>query len=156
MQTQCLINKWRLGQASSPGGGGRGGGGRGGRGGRGGHPDGPNDQIIANIVQKINAKLGGRNAKVVPSPSESKLLRVPTLIYGADVSHAAPGSNAKSIAAVVGNTDEHCARYVARLSSQAPRRENIDDLESMAREVALEFYRYVSFYFLFISVWATS
>ena len=144
VQTQCLINKWRLGQGggeSSNGGGGERGG-RGGRGGRGCQPQsGPNDQVIANIVQKINAKLGGRNAKVTPSVNDRSLMKIPTLIYGADVSHAAPGSTLNSVAAVVGNTDDHCARYVARLSSQASRVEVIEDLELMASEIALNFYR---------------
>ena len=87
------------------------------------------------MVQKINAKLGGRNAKVVPSLQDRTLMKIPTLIYGADVSHAAPGSTQNSIAAVVGNVDDHCATYVARLSTQASRVEVIEDLQTMAVRV---------------------
>ena len=131
VQTQCLINKWRLGQ---DGGGNRGGGNRGPS------DNGPNLQFIANLVQKINAKLGGRNAKVCPAPNVP-FWRIPTLIFGADVSHAAPGSNACSIAAVVGSYDQHCGRYVARLSAQSSRKEIIEDLEQMAYEITMFFFK---------------
>lgn len=92
--TQCMVNKWRLGQGES--GGGRGGGrdgGRGGRGGRGGG-GGPNDQYYVNVMQKVNAKLGGINAlaspRMSPSRQPTRLMSVPTLVFGADVSHASP------------------------------------------------------------------
>jgi len=47
----------------------------------------------------------------------------------------APGSSASSIAAVVGNTDPSCTKYVARLSAQANRKEIIEDLENMSFEI---------------------
>jgi len=159
VQTQCLINKWRLGQQrqqSQQQGGGRGRSGRGARGGGGGgrgsragassgapthqSQGGPNEQFISNLVLKLNAKLGGLNNKVSFKPN-TPLMRVPTLVFGADVSHAAPGSTASSIAAVVGSLDEHCARYAARLSAQACRKEMIEDLEHMSYDIALAFFK---------------
>jgi len=121
VQTQCLINKWRLGQDG------------------GGKQGGPNHQFIANLVQKINAKLGGRNSKVLPA--NTPLMQIPTLIFGADVSHAAPGSSASSIASVVGSYDQHCGRYISRLSAQASRQEIIEDLEQMAYEIMQSFFK---------------
>jgi len=160
--TQCLVNTWRFDpqheqqrqgqrqphqQRQQRGRGqGRGRGGRGGGRAAGPQPPGgPSDQVVANLVQKINAKLGGRNAKVTLAAPDSHapraLMQVPTLLCGADVSHAAPGSAASSIAAVVGSLDEHCARYVARLSAQSSRQEMIEDLEQMVHDIALAFYR---------------
>lgn len=56
--------------------------------------------IVQNILLKINAKLGGINHVVLPSPiaKNSKLfnmLECPCLIIGADVTHPAPGSSVK-------------------------------------------------------------
>lgn len=127
----------RFGGAAGGGGGGRGGGGRGG-GGRGGggrdggggrsgrgnfgggdvHHQGPNDQYLANLIQKVNAKMGGVNALVSPAAAllstgsssaqpahhhqqqrqprrPQQLMSVPTLIFGADVSHASPAGSVK-------------------------------------------------------------
>ena len=57
-----------------------------------------------------------------------------------DVAHASPGSSSASVASVVGNVDLDASKYVARLSAQSDRREMIDDLEGMAREVVMAFY----------------
>jgi eukaryotic translation initiation factor 2C len=118
------------------------GGGGGGGGGRGGGRGGLNDQTLANIMQKVNAKLGGINMLVSPGQElrPSQLFSKATIIFGGDVSHASPGSQASSIAALVGNTNRSCTQYVARLSAQANRKEMIDDLKSMAREIMIEYF----------------
>ena len=91
-------------------------------------------------MQKVNAKLGGINMLVSPGQElrPSQLFSKATIIFGGDVSHASPGSQASSIAALVGNTNRSCTQYVARLSAQANRKEMIDDLKSMAREIMIE------------------
>lgn len=93
-------------------------------------------------MQKVNAKLGGINMLVSPGQElrPSQLFSKATIIFGGDVSHASPGSQASSIAALVGNTNRSCTQYVARLSAQANRKEMIDDLKSMAREIMIEYF----------------
>ena len=98
-------------------------------------------------MQKVNAKLGGINMLVSPVTSPNAAPRSPTqlfskatIIFGGDVSHASPGSQASSIAALVGNINRSCTQYVARLSAQANRKEMIDDLKSMAREIMIEYF----------------
>lgn len=101
-----------------------------------------NQQYFANVMQKVNAKLGGVNCLVSPTqaPTPVPLFAKPTLIFGGDVAHASPGSSSASVASVVGNVDLDASKYVARLSAQSDRREMIDDLEGMAREVIMAFY----------------
>ena len=72
--------------------------------------------------------------------SPTQLFSKATIIFGGDVSHASPGSQASSIAALVGNINRSCTQYVARLSAQANRKEMIDDLKSMAREIMIEYF----------------
>lgn len=84
---------------------------------------------------KVNAKLGGCNVALggaAPSaslpaflgplgaPRAAAFLQRPYMIFGADVTHAAPGSNTPSLAAVVGSLDAAAGRYAARVARQAP------------------------------------
>jgi eukaryotic translation initiation factor 2C len=149
--SQCMLPKHL-------GGGGGGGGGFGGRGGRGGGRDaggrgrggggggGPNSQVIANIAQKVNAKLGGINTAVaaatgapVNAPRIAGISEVPTMLFGADVTHPAPGSGAASIAAVVGSLDAGASRYATRLSVQPGGQEVISALGAMTSELLRAF-----------------
>jgi eukaryotic translation initiation factor 2C len=151
--SQCMLPKHLGGGGGFGGAGGRGGrdaggGGRGGgRGGGGG--GGPNPQVIANIAQKVNAKLGGTNTAVAAAgagaagavPRIAGISEVPTMLFGADVTHPAPGSGACSVAALVGSLDGGASRYAARLTVQPGGQETISALESMARELLREFER---------------
>jgi eukaryotic translation initiation factor 2C len=67
----------------------------------------------------------------VPGPSSktTDFATVPTLIMGADVAHAAPGSMAPSIAAVVASNDLTATGYCTETRVQASREEMILDLE---------------------------
>ena len=141
--------------------GGRGGGGRGGRGGgggrggrfagRGGGASAGNNSILkptylSNFVLKINSKLGGVNAKIAPPAQRLTspgllLMEVPTMVFGADVTHPSPGSDSQSVAAVVGSTDATCTRYEAQLSAQSGRQEIIEQLNEMTQKLLLAFYR---------------
>lgn len=75
------------------------------------------DQYFANVILKVNVKLGGIN--LIPSQDSVPALRdvqYPTMIIGADVMHPPPGANDRpSFTAVVGSVDSHTARYVAKM-----------------------------------------
>ncbi|KAL8193873.1 hypothetical protein R6Q57_026115 [Mikania cordata] len=63
-----------------------------------------NDQYLTNLLLKINAKMGGINSLLSIEHLQSIPLvsHTPTIIFGMDVSHGAPGrSDVPSIAAVV-------------------------------------------------------
>uniref|UniRef100_A0A0A9ABP6 Protein argonaute MEL1 n=1 Tax=Arundo donax TaxID=35708 RepID=A0A0A9ABP6_ARUDO len=115
-----------------------------------------NIQYFENVALKINVKVGGRNtvldgANVIPF-----LTDVPTIIFGADVTHPAAGEDSSaSIAAVVASMDwPQVATYKALVSAQAHRQEIIQDLfwtgkdekgnptnGGMIRELLMSFYK---------------
>jgi eukaryotic translation initiation factor 2C len=79
---------------------------------QGSHTRRPNPQYIANVCLKMNAKLGGLNSK--PSQVLPVIGEAPTIVFGADVSHPAPGETGKpSICAVVASIDQHATSYVS-------------------------------------------
>ncbi|KAK3835053.1 MAG: Piwi domain-containing protein [Linnemannia gamsii] len=97
-------------------------------------------QYLANVCLKINVKLGGTNsafgAKMAPFISEK-----PTIIFGADVNHPAPGDSLRpSIAAVVASVDNKCGKYATAIRTQEARLETIQDLEGMVTELLRAFY----------------
>ncbi|KAK4746876.1 hypothetical protein SAY87_025913 [Trapa incisa] len=91
-----------------------------------------NDQYMTNVLLKINAKLGGLNSilTIENKMEPSFATRIPTMIFGMDVSHGPPGrSDIPSIAAVVGSTHWPClSRYRASVRNQSPRTEMIASL----------------------------
>ncbi|KAF9605295.1 hypothetical protein IFM89_015911, partial [Coptis chinensis] len=112
-----------------------------------------NDQLLANLLLKINAKLGGLNSllAVEHSPSIPLVSKVPTIILGMDVSHGSPGqSDIPSIAAVVSSRQwPLISRYRAAVRTQSPKVEMLDSLfkpvsdtvdEGLVRELLLDFY----------------
>jgi eukaryotic translation initiation factor 2C len=101
----------------------------------------PNPQYCSNVLLKVNMKLGGINNTIVPNPTTSFFLDRPAAIFGADVTHAAPGSELPSIAAVVASMDRYATRYEVALSSQPSRKEIISELKMMARHLLLRFYQ---------------
>ncbi|TPX56274.1 hypothetical protein PhCBS80983_g04652 [Powellomyces hirtus] len=78
-----------------------------------------------NVALKVNVKMGGATNFVDRLPMMDK----PTLICGADVTHAHAGSAAPSVAAVVTSTDNKATKYRTFLSSQPSRVEIIQDME---------------------------
>ena len=97
-----------------------------------------NRQYAANVVLKINAKLGGVNLTLV---EDLPKFEQPTMIFGADVTHPPAGEKSQpSIAAVVGSMDRY-ARYSGAIRMQGHRVEIIADLELLALAMLKQFYR---------------
>ncbi|KAG9011981.1 hypothetical protein FRB90_006887 [Tulasnella sp. 427] len=95
-----------------------------------------------NVSLKINAKLGGTN--VVLKPADAKFLSdQPVLVLGADVMHSRAmgeeGLGRPSFAAVTGNIDMACCRYVGVGRAQRTRVEMIQDLEGMVLQIINEY-----------------
>ncbi|GFQ05617.1 protein argonaute 2 [Phtheirospermum japonicum] len=94
------------------------------------------DQYLANLCLKINAKLGGSNFELnSPLPHFGPGDHV--MFIGADVNHpAARNTECPSIAAVVGTVNWPAAnRYAARVSPQAHRCEKIINFGSMCLDL---------------------
>ena len=85
------------------------------------------DQYHSNICLKVNTKLGGSSARAIGAQSKTPtgLLKVPTMIIGADVSHAAPGAQTASMAAITASMDVLCTRYAAACNTNGYRVEMI-------------------------------
>ncbi|XP_042412284.1 protein argonaute MEL1-like isoform X2 [Zingiber officinale] len=117
-----------------------------------------NKQYLENVSLKINVKCGGRNTVLedaiyrrIPLVSD-----IPTIFFGADVSHPSPGEDSlSSIAAVVASIDwPQISKYRGLFSTQQHRQEIINDLFNvdqdpkkghtpggMIRELLIAFYR---------------
>lgn len=86
-------------------------------------------QYCSNVALKVNAKLGGTTSRT-SSTTLPKLLAPGTqnkitAIMGADVSHAAPGANQASLAAMTLNMDQNFSKYLARCQTNGYRVEMI-------------------------------
>ncbi|KAF8635579.1 hypothetical protein AX15_000229 [Amanita polypyramis BW_CC] len=94
-----------------------------------------NMQYWANVLLKVNVKLGGIN--LIPDHASVSVLtdpNTPTIVMGADVMHPAPGTrDIPSYAALVASVDTHVSKYVAITGLQTSRVEIIEDLESMCK-----------------------
>ena len=89
-----------------------------------------NPQYISNVLMKVNAKLGGCTARVMPTKampagSWNDYFNVPTMLIGADVSHASPGSLQPSTASLTVSMDRECIRYAAGCQTNGHRVEII-------------------------------
>ena len=81
-------------------------------------------QYHSNVAMKVNSKLGGTTCKVNPT-SGSPYFSKPTMVIGADVSHAAPGMDVASMAAMTVSMDKNACRYMAGVQSNSARAEMI-------------------------------
>ena len=94
-------------------------------------------QYISNVCMKVNAKLGGSTARAIGTKSggPTGLFTVPTLIVGADVSHAAPGAQNPSMAALTCSMDRLGIRYAAACETNGFRVEMIttENINSMLK-----------------------
>nr|BAO49750.1 argonaute protein [Lilium longiflorum] len=116
-------------------------------------------QYLENVSLKINVKVGGRNTVLEDALRPNGLPFVSdkaTIIFGADVTHPAPGEDSQSsIAAVVASIDwPEITKYRGLVSAQLHRKEMISDLYTehndpakglvrggMIREHMVAFYR---------------
>ncbi|KAL4586486.1 hypothetical protein LXL04_011122 [Taraxacum kok-saghyz] len=100
-----------------------------------------NDQFLANLGMKINAKLGGSNVELVE--------RFPRfngpdhfMFIGADVNHPAPDNvSSPSVAALVGSVNPAATRYAARVSPQTHRKEEIVNFGSLCLDLVKTYYK---------------
>ncbi|KAF8627134.1 hypothetical protein AX17_006353 [Amanita inopinata Kibby_2008] len=94
-----------------------------------------NLQYWANVLLKVNVKLGGIN--LIPDQSSVAVLtdpRNPTIVMGADVMHPGPGAkNIPSYASLVASVDSNTSKYIPAIRVQASRQELIEDLEEMCK-----------------------
>ncbi|KAI6846917.1 Piwi-domain-containing protein [Hortaea werneckii] len=94
-------------------------------------------QYISNVCMKFNAKLGGTTGRAVGAKSKGPagLFTVPTCIIGADVSHAAPGAQTPSMAALTMSMDKLGIRYAANCETNGFRVEMIssDNIKNMLK-----------------------
>ncbi|KAJ4845702.1 Protein argonaute PNH1 [Turnera subulata] len=89
-------------------------------------------QYLANVSLKINVKMGGRNTVLLDALSWRIPLvsDIPTIIFGADVTHPESGEDTSpSIAAVVASQDwPEVTKYAGLVCAQPHRQELIQDL----------------------------
>lgn len=98
-------------------------------------------QYCANVCLKVNLKLGGMNSFIIPQQIPFISSR-PTILFGADVTHPAPGDmNRPSIAALCASMDARASRYASSIRVQANRTEIIADLANMVKELLKTFYQ---------------
>ncbi|BFZ65290.1 Protein argonaute [Saitoella coloradoensis] len=106
------------------------------------HVQRPSDQYCANLLMKINVKLGGVNVVLSPDPQnvlQSK--KETTFLLGADVSHPPPGSGGVSLASLVGSTNAEGTKYAAVARAQKGRLEMIADMRGMTVQLLRSFYK---------------
>jgi len=111
------------------------------------------DQYCHNVCLKVNAKLGGVNSVIKsadhtfeqnPRSALGWITDRPYMIFGADVTHPAPGSQAPSVAAVVGSLNKSATRFASRILLQEVRKDKIGtelitELQKAIRELIEDF-----------------
>ena len=90
-------------------------------------------QYCSNVCMKVNAKLGGTTCKVADTKPPKPFFPRATMIIGADVSHATPGSPQCSMACLTMSMDSTACRYAAAVQTNGHRVEMIspDNINSM-------------------------
>lgn len=100
-------------------------------------------QYWANVLLKVNVKLGGINSIVDPGmPGSLADPANPTIVMGADVAHPAPGADRPSFTALVSSVDRNATKYVAIDNVQPPRQEIITDLKEMVEHCLTKYISY--------------
>ncbi|KAI9680849.1 MAG: hypothetical protein M1817_004289 [Caeruleum heppii] len=85
-------------------------------------------QYMSNVCMKFNAKLGGSTSRILTKNPILGHFKVPSLIIGADVSHASPGAPQASMAAMTVSMDKWAVRYAAACQTNGHRVEMISTI----------------------------
>jgi len=95
-----------------------------------------NPQYSAGVLLKTNLKLGGRNVIPAVETGEGAALMqaMPTVVFGIDVNHAAPGSDKPSYTAVVATMDMYCSDYFTTIGKQDAKKEILENFEQAVSE----------------------
>ncbi|CAK4022112.1 related to eukaryotic translation initiation factor 2C 3 [Lecanosticta acicola] len=98
-------------------------------------------QYISNVCMKFNAKLGGITCRAIGAKTggSAGIFQNPTMIIGADVSHAAPGQQTPSMAAITMSMDKLATRYAAHCQTNGFRIEmiNTDVINELKSNISL-------------------
>ncbi|GMT00939.1 hypothetical protein PENTCL1PPCAC_23113 [Pristionchus entomophagus] len=105
----------------------------------------PSPATCANLILKLNMKLGGINSRLVADEITQKyLIDVPTIVIGVDVTHptqAEERMNMPSVAAIVANVDLFPQGYGANVKVQRKSRESVVYMCDAVRERLISFFR---------------
>ena len=82
-------------------------------------------QYCSNVCMKVNAKLGGATSQAIGLRGSAGWMARPTMYVGADVSHAAPGTEGASIAAITVSFDKRGLKYAGLVETNGVRVEMI-------------------------------
>ncbi|KAF0690408.1 hypothetical protein As57867_018078, partial [Aphanomyces stellatus] len=97
-------------------------------------------QYIANIMLKVNMKLGGRNS--ICRADLPKVGERPTIIFGCDVTHISHIDKSKpSIASCVATMDKYASHHAACVRKQGHGVDFIEDMQGMTHELLRRFYQ---------------
>ncbi|KAH7627791.1 Piwi domain-containing protein [Sordaria sp. MPI-SDFR-AT-0083] len=93
-----------------------------------------NGQYLSNVCMKVNAKLGGQTSSLTANKTKPHgFFTRPTMMIGVDVSHASPGSEMPSIAAMCATVDRDGYQYRAAVQTNGWRSEVLtnENIEAM-------------------------
>ncbi len=108
----------------------------------------PKGGVQANLLLKINAKLGGINRILKDLPDKPSVLNARVMIIGADVTHPAPADKlSSSVAACIGSYDkDHCiysaSIKVQERSAKAQAVEMIKEFDVMIKDLLDVYYKH--------------
>lgn len=91
-----------------------------------------------NVALKANIKIGGATnhvSSLFPVKFANELI----MVVGADVTHANPGSQSPSVAAIVCSVDKNVTHFDTFIRAQGHREEIIQDLENVMKEALANF-----------------
>ncbi|KAG8184697.1 hypothetical protein JTE90_013088 [Oedothorax gibbosus] len=105
----------------------------------------PRTQKVSSLCLKINVKLGGVNNILLPR-IRPKVFNEPIIILGADIIHSLKSENRRpSVASLVGSMDAHPSRYASSVRVQSRKKQYIQDMSMMLKELMIKFYQITHF-----------
>lgn len=98
-----------------------------------------NGQLLGNLLQKINTKMGGLNTKI-SNENKVAVFKRPSMVVGISISHPGPGSSAPSIISCTFTCDATVSKYVAHHRLQQSRFGLVADLRDLMVDGLKSFY----------------